>query len=127
MNLKSDFPTKKLIQIARLPADTVFDGVDDLCIRTYASLGYFHEPDLLENCHVLNKRGKKALDLMKAKKAREEYFNMISDLVEKYGLRDIKYLWNETVSTETLIYKEFSLQVERWNKEHGEKEKIRIV
>lgn len=136
MELNRDYPVKRLIEISKLESDTVFTGYDELCIRTYTGLGYFvnfRNPvpwsgeESEKPMHVLNKEGLKALDLMILKQARKEYFDMVSQMMDKYHYRSDKDMWNDTVSTETLIHNEFSREVERWNKEHGKEEEIRLI
>lgn len=136
MELNRDYPVKRLIEISRLEADTVFTGCDELCIRTYTDLGYFRSfrnlaprsgEESEKPMHVLNKEGLKALDLMTLKQARKEYFDMVFQLMDKYHYRSDKDMWKDASSTETLIHKGFSREVERWNKEHGKEEEIGLI
>lgn len=135
MELKLDFAVKRLPEIFAFEWDTEFVGRDALCLRTYQALGYVDDISESVNNHQSSDRkyhlatndGRRARDLIELRRKRREYAESLRHVMLEYGYLSVNDIWREEMDVESLIRSEFSREVERWNKEHGEKEKIRLI
>lgn len=135
MKLKLDFAVKRLPEIFAFEWDTEFVGRDALCLRTYQSLGYvddisefinnYQSPD--RKYHIATYDGGKACALIELRRKRREYAESLRRTLSEYGYRSVSDIWRDEMNVESLIRSEFSREVERWNKEHGKEEKIRLI